>query len=90
MPTDFEIDFSRFPHALLAAATLTSGRLLESAHHAGPIGTAMIALRLVAVFALVGVNAFFAAAEFSLVAIRLSRLRQLVEQGDPRARVIQN
>src|SRR5437870_8071636 len=49
----------------------------------------MIALRLVAVFALVGVNAFFAAAEFSLVAIRLSRLRQLVEQGDPRARVIQ-
>jgi len=89
MPTDFEIDFSRFPHALLAAATLTSGRLLESAHHAGPIGAAMIALRLVAVFALVGVNAFFAAAEFSLVAIRLSRLRQLVEQGDPRARVIQ-
>ncbi len=48
----------------------------------------MIALRLFAVFALVAVNAFFAAAEFSLVAIRLSRVRQLIEQGDPRARVI--
>ncbi len=49
----------------------------------------MIGLRLFAVFALVGVNGFFAAAEFSLVAIRLSRVRQLVEQGDARARIVQ-
>ncbi len=49
----------------------------------------MIALRLFAVLALVITNAFFAAAEFSLVAIRLSRVRQLVEQGDARARVVQ-
>ena len=49
----------------------------------------MTALRLLAVFALVGVNGFFAAAEFSLVAIRLSRVRQLVEQGDARARIVQ-
>lgn len=49
----------------------------------------MIALQLFAVFVLVGLNAFFAATEFSLVAVRLSRVRQLVEQGDPRARVVE-
>jgi putative hemolysin len=49
----------------------------------------MIALRLLAALALVGVNGFFAAAEFSLVAIRSSRVRQLVEQGDARARIVQ-
>jgi len=49
----------------------------------------MIALRLFAVLLLVGMNAFFAAAEFSLVAIRLSRVRQLVEKGDPRAKIVE-
>jgi putative hemolysin len=49
----------------------------------------MIALRLFAVLLLVGMNAFFAAAEFSLVAIRLSRVRQLVEAGDPRAKIVE-
>src|ERR1700734_2624164 len=49
----------------------------------------MIALQLFAVLALVGVNAFFAAAEFSLVAVRQSRVRQLVEQGDARAKVVE-
>ena len=49
----------------------------------------MIGLRLLAVLALVGVNGFFAAAEFSLVTIRFSRVRQLVEQGSARARVVQ-
>ncbi len=50
----------------------------------------MIVVRLLGVLALVFVNAFFAAAEFSLVAIRVSRVRQLVEQGDARARLIQD
>ncbi len=49
----------------------------------------MIALHLFAVLALVGVNAFFAAAEFSLVAVRLSRVRQLVEKGDARAKIVE-
>jgi CBS domain containing-hemolysin-like protein len=49
----------------------------------------MIALHLFAVLLLVGINAFFAAAEFSLVAIRLSRVRQLVEAGDPRAKIVE-
>ncbi len=49
----------------------------------------MIALRLFAVLCLVGMNAFFSAAEFSLVAVRLSRVRQLVEMGDPRAKIVE-
>src|SRR5690348_11518588 len=50
----------------------------------------MIALQLFAVLVLVGLNAFFAATEFSLVAVRSSRVRQLVEQGDPRAKVVES
>lgn len=50
----------------------------------------MIALQLFAVLALVGVNAFFSAAEFSLVAVRQSRVRQLVEEGDARAKVVES
>jgi putative hemolysin len=49
----------------------------------------MIALQLFAVLALVGVNAFFSAAEFSLIAVRQSRVRQLVQQGDARAKVVE-
>ena len=49
----------------------------------------MFAVRLVGVLALVALNGFFAAAEFSLVAVRLSRVRQLVQQGDARARVVE-
>jgi putative hemolysin len=49
----------------------------------------MIGLRLLAVMVLVAVNGFFAAAEFSLVSVRVSRVRQLVERGDARARIVQ-
>ena len=49
----------------------------------------MIVLELFAVFFLVGMNAFFAAAEFSLVAVRGSRVRLLVEAGDPRAKIVE-
>jgi putative hemolysin len=48
----------------------------------------MIVLRLFAVLLLVAMNAFFSAAEFSLIAVRLSRVRQLVEKGDPRAKIV--
>jgi len=47
------------------------------------------ALRLLTVLILVGFNGFFAAVEFSLVAVRPSRIRQLVDEGDARARVVQ-
>ena len=49
----------------------------------------MVAVRLIGVLALVALNGFFAAAEFSLVAVRLSRVRQLVAKGNVRARVVE-
>lgn len=49
----------------------------------------MILLRLFGVLFLIGLNAYFAAVEFSLVAVRFSRVRQLVEEGDPRARIVE-
>lgn len=48
----------------------------------------MIGLRLLGLLALVAVNGFFAAVEFSLVAVRHSRVRQLVEEGGFRARIV--
>ena len=49
----------------------------------------MTILFLFAVFLLVAVNAFFVAAEFALVAMRPSRVHQLLEQGEPRALVVE-
>jgi putative hemolysin len=49
----------------------------------------MFVVRLIGVLGLIGLNGFFAAAEFSLVAVRLSRIRQLVAVGDLRARVVE-
>src|SRR5215467_7995697 len=49
----------------------------------------MFVVRLIGVLFLVVLNGFFAAAEFSLVAVRLSRLRQLVAGGNARARIVQ-
>lgn len=49
----------------------------------------MTILLLIVVLFLVGLNGFFVAAEFALVAIRGSRVRQLVEEGDVRAKVVQ-
>src|SRR5580693_9372200 len=49
----------------------------------------MFAVRLIGVLVLVALNGFFAAAEFSLVAVRLSRVRQLVQKGNGRAKVVE-
>src|SRR5437016_5623717 len=51
--------------------------------------SSMFAVRLIGVVALVALNGFFAATEFSLVAVRLSRIRQLVSKGNARARVVE-
>src|SRR5579885_2752430 len=48
----------------------------------------MLALELLAVILLIALNGFFASAEFSLVAVRPTRIRQLVEQGHPRAAAV--
>src|ERR1700738_4947061 len=58
-------------------------------YNAAGVGESMFAVRLLGVLFLVGLNGFFAAAEFSLVAVRLSRVRQLVAKGDIRARVVE-
>src|SRR6202012_3118950 len=50
----------------------------------------MFVVRLIGVFALIALNGFFAAAEFSLVAVRLSRVRQLIQKGNARARVVES
>src|SRR5215467_13745584 len=49
----------------------------------------MFVVRLLGVLALVALNGFFAATEFSLVAVRMSRIRQLVARGNARARVVE-
>src|SRR5258707_1004115 len=49
----------------------------------------MLAVRLIGVLVLVALNGFFAATEFSLVAVRLSRVRQLVAKGSARARIVE-
>jgi CBS domain containing-hemolysin-like protein len=46
-------------------------------------------IRLLAVLALIGINAFFVAAEFSIVAVRRSRINQLVAAGDVQAQTVQ-
>ena len=50
----------------------------------------MFFVRLVGVIALVALNGFFAAAEFSLVAVRISRVRQLIAQGNSSARIVED
>lgn len=49
----------------------------------------MSAVHIFGVLFLIGMNGFFSAVEFSLVAVRLSRIRQLVEKGDPRAKIVE-
>src|SRR5271169_5610217 len=50
---------------------------------------AVSTLHIFGVVFLISMNAFFSAVEFSLVAVRLSRIRQLVEKGDPRAKIVE-
>lgn len=50
----------------------------------------MTAIQIFGILLLIGANAFFAASEFSLVAVRLSRIRQLVQHGDPRAKIVES
>ena len=45
--------------------------------------------RLLAVFLLIGINAFFVTAEFSIVSVRRSRINQLASVGDVQAKTVQ-
>src|SRR6185295_3554488 len=64
----------------IASGRLDSGRM-------EPAGSPPIAVGLIAVVVLVLANAFFVAAEFSLVSARRTRLDELVQAGDAKARL---
>ncbi|HUP90504.1 MAG TPA: hemolysin family protein [Longimicrobiales bacterium] len=49
-----------------------------------------IVLKFVAVLVLIGINAYFVATEFALVAVRRTRIEQRVRGGDKRARYVQH
>jgi len=49
----------------------------------------MIGVKLIGVLFLAALNGFFAATEFSLVAVRLSRVHQLVARGNARAKIVE-
>src|SRR5215472_7224955 len=49
----------------------------------------MVAVKLIGVLLLALLNGFFAAAEFSLVAVRLSRVRQLIARGNAAAKIVE-
>ncbi|PSB25344.1 hemolysin family protein [Stenomitos frigidus] len=46
-------------------------------------------VRILSVLLLIAINAFFVAAEFSMVSVRRSRINQLVDAGDVQARTVQ-
>lgn len=49
-----------------------------------------VLLRLLSVLLLLAINAFFVTAEFSMVAVRRSRINQLVDAGDAQAKTVQD
>src|SRR5574339_140898 len=49
-----------------------------------------VAGRLLSVFLLIAINAFFVTAEFSIVSVRRSRINQLVDAGDVQAQTVQS
>jgi CBS domain containing-hemolysin-like protein len=53
------------------------------------LGAGEVTARLGVVLLLVALNAFFVAAEFALVAVRRSRIDEMAEAGDGRARTVQ-
>lgn len=56
----------------------------------GPqLGIADMGARLMAIAALITINAFFVTAEYSIVAVRRSRINQLVQEGDAQAKLVQ-
>lgn len=55
-----------------------------------PLNGAAILTRLLAVLLLIGINAFFVTAEFSIVSVRRSRISQLVSEGDAQAKTVQH
>ncbi|MCT7974567.1 hemolysin family protein [Laspinema olomoucense] len=49
-----------------------------------------IVLRLLAVFGLIAINAFFVTTEFAIVSVRRSRINHLADNGDLQAKIVQH
>ncbi len=64
-------------------------RFLMAAETALPLPSDIL-LRLLSVLALIAINGFFVTAEFAMVSVRRSRINQLVESGNHRAKTVQN
>ena len=66
------------------------GLLLLSVITLPVLSSQQILLRLLSVFLLIAINAFFVTAEFAMVSVRRSRINQLVESGDLQAQTVQS
>ncbi|ERN41633.1 hemolysin [Rubidibacter lacunae KORDI 51-2] len=67
-----------------------SSALLGALVDIPPLTARDVVLRLLAVLVLIAINAFFVTAEFAIVSVRRSRISQLVEAGDARAKTVQS
>lgn len=56
----------------------------------GSLSGPEIGLRVLSLFCLIAINAFFVTAEFSVVSVRRSRINQLVKEGDLQAKSVQD
>ncbi|NCJ06471.1 DUF21 domain-containing protein [Synechococcales cyanobacterium C] len=73
------IPFAAFVLAQISGSSLGDGGL----------DPAEAVSRVLAIMALIAINAFFVTAEFSIVAVRRSRINQLAEEGDDPAKAVQ-
>ncbi|HAB33688.1 MAG TPA: transporter associated domain protein, partial [Exiguobacterium sp.] len=66
---------------------LSSGKRLDSTHSMETFDTTTIIIRLLVIALLIILTAFFVAAEFSVVKMRMSRIDQLITEGSKTAKV---
>src|ERR1700690_3271397 len=77
-------------HVVAGAHRLGAVRVVGRSHCSDCSGSLFeypMPLRLILLAAIVALNGFFAAAEVALVSVRVSRLKELAEQGSASARV---
>lgn len=63
---------------------------LSTAQNSLQLTASDVGWRVLSVLGLIAINAFFVAAEFSMVAVRRSRIDQLVDEGDLSAKTVQD
>lgn len=85
----FMIPTSVWRFAVPIVAIAAVGRGLGNAD-VPSLSVSDIVLRLLSVFGLIAINAFFVTAEFSMVSVRRSRINQLVNAGDVQAKTVQD